>query len=76
VSTSLVFHDELIGVLTLYSTEQVVFGDEHRSAIDSVAPQIAQIVKCASDFEKGHGRLDGGLQNLAQVEQFVAAKAT
>jgi GAF domain-containing protein len=75
LSTSLVFHDELIGVLTLYSTEQVVFGDEHRFAIDGVAPQIAQIVKCASDFERDHDRLDAG-QNLAQLQQFVAAKAT
>jgi GAF domain-containing protein len=71
----LVFHDQLIGVLTLYSTEQVVFGDEHRFAIDGVAPQIAQIVKCASDFERDHDRLDAG-QNLPQLEQFVAAKAT
>jgi putative nucleotidyltransferase with HDIG domain len=78
LSTSLVFQDELIGVITLYSSEQVAFDDRHRSAIDCISQQIAQIVKRATDFDRNHGRDElGGAQNLEQLEQFVvSAKAT
>jgi hypothetical protein len=73
-----VFHDELIGVITLYSSEQIAFDDRHRSAIDCISHQIAQIVKRATDFDRDHGRDElGGTQNLEQLEQFVvSAKAT
>ena len=57
LSTPLVFHDELIGVVTLYSNEQTAFDDQHHSAIDGVSHQIAQIVKRATDFDRDHGRM-------------------
>jgi putative methionine-R-sulfoxide reductase with GAF domain len=77
LSTPLVFHDELIGVVTLYSNEQTAFDDQHQSAIDGVSHQIAQIVKRATDFDRDHGPdAFGGPKNLEQLEQFVSAKAT
>ena len=72
LSTPLVFNDDLIGVLSLYSTQLNGFNDDHKRVIEVVARQIAHIFKNATEFDK-ISRRDTltGLPNLEQLEQFV-----
>jgi diguanylate cyclase (GGDEF)-like protein/putative nucleotidyltransferase with HDIG domain len=74
LSTSLLFDNELIGVLSLYSVEPNGFNDDHQRVIEVVARQIAHIFKSATEFD-GPSRRDKltGLPNLKQLEQFVDA---
>jgi putative nucleotidyltransferase with HDIG domain len=41
LATPLVTGDDLVGVLSLYSSEQVGFSDEHKRVVEAVARQIA-----------------------------------
>jgi putative nucleotidyltransferase with HDIG domain len=51
ISTSLVFDDELVGVLSLYSAEVDGFADDHRRIIEAVARQIAPALKSGAESE-------------------------
>jgi putative nucleotidyltransferase with HDIG domain len=57
ISTSLVFEDELVGVLSLYTAELDGFTDDHRRIIEAVARQIAPALRNAAGFE-GASRRD------------------
>jgi GAF domain-containing protein len=57
ISTSLIFDDELVGVLSLYSAEVDGFADDHRRIIEAVAVQIAPTLKSAVESE-GASRRD------------------
>lgn len=72
LSTPLVFHDELIGVLSLYSAQPNGFNEDHKRVIELVARQVAHIFKHATEFDK-MSRRDTltGLPNLEQLELFV-----
>jgi len=74
LSTPVLFNDELIGVLSLYSVDFDGFNDDHRRVIEIVARQIAHIFKSATEFDKT-SRHDGltGLPNLEQLEQLIDA---
>ncbi len=76
LSTTLLFHDDLVGVLSLYSTEVNGFNDDHKRVIEVVARQIARIFKSATEFDSTLRR-DAltGLPDLKQLEQFVDATA-
>jgi hypothetical protein len=68
-----VFHDELIGVITLYSSEQIAFDDQHQSAIDGALIKSHRS-SSAPQFDRDHGRdAFGAPQNLEQLEQFVVS---
>ncbi len=71
LSTSLLFDNELIGVLSLYSVEPKGFNDDHKRVIEVVARPIAHFFKKATEFD-GPSRRDKltGLPNLKQLEQF------
>jgi putative nucleotidyltransferase with HDIG domain len=56
LSTPLLAKDELIGVLTLYARESDAFGDDDRRVIEGVAPQIANSLKRACDFDSAGKR--------------------
>lgn len=75
LSTPLLFDNELIGVLSLYSTSENGFNGDHERVIEVVARQIAHIFKSATQFD-GLSKRDGltGLPNLKELEQFVDAK--
>ena len=74
LSTSLLFDDELIGVLSLYSVELNGFNDDHKRVIEVVARQIAHIFKSATEFDSTSRRDTlTGLPNLKQLEQFMDA---
>jgi putative nucleotidyltransferase with HDIG domain len=72
LSTPVVFQDELVGVLSVYSTMQNGFNDEHRRLIEIVARQISQVVKSATDSD-GSSKLDAlaRLSDLAQLRPLV-----
>jgi diguanylate cyclase (GGDEF)-like protein len=72
LSTPILFHDELVGVLSLYSVDLNGFNDDHKRVIEIVARQVSHIFKSATESEKS-SRRDGliGLPNLQQLEQFI-----
>ena len=75
LSTPMIWGDELVGVLALYSAETTGFNEDHKRIIETVARQIAHTFKSAAEFD-GMDRRDEltGLPKLQQLEQFVGAK--
>jgi diguanylate cyclase (GGDEF)-like protein/putative nucleotidyltransferase with HDIG domain len=72
LSTSLVAHDELIGALSLYSTELNGFNDDQRRLIESVARQIGHILYRAREFDSStHRDLLTGLPHVDQLERVI-----
>ena len=65
LSTSLLFEEQLIGVLSLYSDKVTGFNDDHKRIIEAVSRQIAHTFKSVAEFD-GTSRRDTltGLQNL------------
>jgi putative nucleotidyltransferase with HDIG domain len=77
LSTPLVFHEELVGVLSLYSTEPIGFNDDHRSAVEGLAHQIGHLVKSAIEFDLAAGRNEVIVSpKLEQLERFVGVGKT
>ncbi len=74
LSTPLIADNELIGVLTLYSTAQDAFTDEHRRIIDAAARQIGHALRSTAEFENG-ARRDAvtGLPSVKQLERIMDA---
>jgi diguanylate cyclase (GGDEF)-like protein/putative nucleotidyltransferase with HDIG domain len=72
LSTALVFNEQLVGVVSLYSGEINGFNADHRRIIEAVARQIAHTLKSAAEFD-GVPRRDAltGLPNRQQLEQLV-----
>jgi diguanylate cyclase (GGDEF)-like protein len=74
MSTSLLFENELVGVVSLYSAEPNGFNDDHKRVIEVVAGQLAPILKSATEFDSTSRRDTlTGLPNLKRLEQFVDA---
>ena len=74
LSTHLLFDDQLIGVLSLYSTDVNGFNEDHKRIIEVVARQIANIFKSATEFDSASRRDTlTRLPNLKQLERFVDA---
>jgi len=59
VSTPLIVGDQLVGVLTLYSSTSMAFSDNHRATLEAVATPIAHSFYHACDFDREleHNRL-------------------
>jgi diguanylate cyclase (GGDEF)-like protein len=78
LSTPLVYADELVGVLTAYSTQRDAFSEDHQRILEAVARQVGQTLKHAVIFDKERQeRLRDqitGLPNLKQLERFIAAE--
>jgi diguanylate cyclase (GGDEF)-like protein/putative nucleotidyltransferase with HDIG domain len=73
LSTALVSNDELVGVLSLYTTEPTGFSEDHRRIIEAVARRIAHTLKTAAEFDNArHRDALTGLPSLEQLEQFVS----
>lgn len=72
LSTPLLIAEELVGVLTLYSTVANGFTEDHRRIIEIVARQIAQAFKRANDFDNSlSADALSGVPNLKHLEQFA-----
>ncbi len=75
LSTPLVSDQRLVGVLTLYSTQQKAFTEDHRRVIEAVAAQVAENVRHALTAADG-ALTDAlvGLPNRQQLQRFVNAE--
>ena len=67
ISTPLLYQDHLVGVLSLYSSEENAFNDDHRRIIEVVARQMAHTFARAIEFDRALRR--DSLTGLPQVEQ-------
>lgn len=78
LSTPLVSDDEMLGVLTLYTSDKEAFTDNHRRVIEVVARQVAHTVRQAlgpqqsRDVRVADSR--GVLPSVHQLERIVAAE--
>jgi len=72
LSTPLLVKSELLGVLTLYSSNKDGFSAEHERVLEIVARQVAPVLKQARDFaaEKAQSHRDE-LTGLPNIEQFI-----
>jgi len=77
LSSALVFEDQLVGVLSLYSDVVDRFNEDHRRILEAVSRQIAHTFKLAAEFD-GAVRSDPitGLPSVLQLEQLLRAGAT
>jgi diguanylate cyclase (GGDEF)-like protein len=76
ISTPLISSDQLVGVLSLYSTKANSFSDDHRRIIEVVARQIAHTFARAIEFDSS-SRRDSltGLPHVEQLEKLVQSAA-
>jgi len=75
LSTPLITGDRLLGVLTLYSTQQNAFDENHRRVIEAVASQVADRV--AHVLRSGRDEPTealGGLPNRQQLHRFLRSE--
>lgn len=79
LNTPLVSDNELVGVLTVYSTHRDAFTEDHRRIIEVVARQVSETVRHAIDFEytRSNAFRDQltGLPNRQHLARFVASEA-
>jgi diguanylate cyclase (GGDEF)-like protein/putative nucleotidyltransferase with HDIG domain len=72
LSTPLMWKDELVGVLSLYSTEANGFDDDHGRIIELVAPQISHTLHRAIEFDNSPRRDTlTGLPDFDQLETLI-----
>lgn len=73
ISTPLVSGQELVGVLTLYSTRSEAFSGEHQRVLEVIARQISPILGTAAEAHRSRPALLRdqltGLPNLEQMRQ-------
>ena len=74
LSTPLIDKADLVGVLTLYSSNRDGFTADHERIVEIVAGQVATVLRHATEFqtEKAHSLRDKltGLPNVEQFQQF------
>jgi diguanylate cyclase (GGDEF)-like protein/putative nucleotidyltransferase with HDIG domain len=75
LSTPLVSGDDLIGVLTLYSTSEAGFGEDHRRIVESIVKQLTPRVKTvlATDSKAPGGAGQRHLQHAFAASDFAPA---
>jgi diguanylate cyclase (GGDEF)-like protein/putative nucleotidyltransferase with HDIG domain len=78
LSTPLMVDNELVGVLTVYSTHRDAFTEDHRRIVEVVARQVSRTVQRAVGFrkeqtEKLRDNLTG-LPNRQHLERFVTSE--
>ena len=77
LSTPVIWDKELVGVLTLYSTEIDGFSEDHKRSIEAVSRQIAHTLRNAADFDESpHRDALLALPNVQQLEQFVETRTS
>jgi diguanylate cyclase (GGDEF)-like protein len=76
ISTPLLHDNQLVGVLTLYSSDANAFSDDHRRIIEVIARQVAQTFKDATEFDRAPRRDSlTGLPHFSQLEQLMHTDA-
>jgi len=78
LSTPLLLNNELIGVLTVYSTHRDAFTEDHRRIVEVVARQVSQTVRRAVDYKREHVEQlrdqFTGLPNRQHLERFIVSE--
>jgi GGDEF domain-containing protein len=78
LSTALVADNDVIGVLTVYSTHRDAFTDDHRRIVEVVARQVSQTVRRAVDHKREHTEQlkdqFTGLPNRQHLERFIVSE--
>ena len=77
LSTPLAVSDNLVGVLTVYSTHREAFSEDHRRLVEVVARQVSQTVLHAVEFSRDNVKLRDqltGLPNKQHLERFLASE--
>jgi diguanylate cyclase (GGDEF)-like protein len=78
LSTPLMVSNELVGVLTVYSTHRDAFSEEHRRLVEVVARQVSQTIRHAVQFSRDDSENIRdqltGLPNRQLLERFVASE--
>ena len=73
LSTPLLVNEELVGVLTVYSTDRDAFSEEHRRIVEVIARQVSETVQdtvnLRPDERDLHDRVSG-LPNRQYLERF------
>lgn len=77
LSTPLLIGDELIGVMSVYSSTRDGFNDDHRRIAEAATLHISHTFKRAAQFD-GAAQRDSltGLPSLGQLEQFVGERGS
>jgi putative nucleotidyltransferase with HDIG domain len=80
LSTPLTVSNDLVGVLTVYSTHRDAFTEDHRRLVEVVARQVSKTVMHAVQFDldkterlRDHST---GLPNRQHLERFVSSELT
>jgi len=78
LSTPLLNDADLVGVLTLYSSNKDAFTEDHRRVIEVVSRQVSQTILHAVDFQQNRSsslkdQLTG-LPNLQHLRRFVSSE--
>ena len=72
LSTPLLAASELVGVLTLYSSNRDGFSTDHERVVEIIAKQVAPVLKMAGEFAAQRAEsLRDELTGLPNIEQFV-----
>ena len=79
LSTPVIVNDELVGVLSLYSTNREAFSEEHQRIVEVVARQVGPVVQQSLNFDRTkrsafRDQLTG-LPNLEQFHEFARSHA-
>ena len=69
LSTPLIADDDLVGVLTLYSTNPNAFTEDHRRIIEAVGRQISDVVRDSAEFDRDQCAYTDALTGLPNVER-------
>lgn len=74
LSTPLIAEEQLVGVLTLYSTTPAGFSENHKRIIEAIAKQIAPTFRGTVEAERpGYDDPLAGLPSLAQLQRLVGS---
>jgi putative nucleotidyltransferase with HDIG domain len=77
LSTPLLAGEHLVGVLTVYSTNQDAFSDEHRRVIEVIARQVAHPLRQCVEVEKRQSASQRDVTRVtqsSQIDRLVSAE--
>jgi putative nucleotidyltransferase with HDIG domain len=78
LSTPLLNDDQLVGVLTVYSTHRQAFTEDHRRIVEVVARQVSKTIGRDIDDKKGPATqlrdATSGLPNRRHLERFLVSE--
>jgi diguanylate cyclase (GGDEF)-like protein/putative nucleotidyltransferase with HDIG domain len=72
LSTALIDRSELVGVLSVYSTNRDAFNADHERVLEIIARQVAPVLRQAAEFQTAKASsLRDQITGLPNIEQFL-----